>query len=322
MDSVFEHVQHYVVRELQRCVAQRADVNVARVLAAADVARGFAVQSLQALDGRIAAENRRDQETLSSIQPTCKSFAPHKSHEKSLGITWCDEPLPIAKEMQALRHEKSLDTTLCDEPLPTAEEMEALRSAPILPAPPSRPSTQNPAEIYDLSVKVLPTLEPWRWCESACRARVHAARSPTTLVALATAAPNDQPCENCPALTYEGLWIDSGGPSGADGRERGRALDFLLKCHAVGGGGGGERPVWVCHVCVARNRYDAAAGPMDLPAMGQHFRARHAAKNSVLPRKRTPRPLTVYAAWEVERPRRRTSGSALEEPVAAQKRQK
>ena len=299
MHSALEHVQREVLRELQQCVKQHRDVNATRILAATHVARGFAVQSLQAFHDRIDAEHERNRAILSAAERSITLPAPRESGKKSL------EGKKRAFELD----EESLESTLCDEPLATTKAMPSPPDAPVGPASPFRASPPSPAEIYDLSAKVLPTLAPWRWCEAACRARAGTGPAAPTLRALADAAPDDRACAHCPALTVRALQACIEPDDAPDGRtgpgERERTLAFLLQCHALSGSGGSggseeaERPVWVCHRCVARNPYDAAAGPMDGAALARHYRARHADGAPARLGRRTPRPLTVYAAWEV-----------------------
>ena len=163
-------------------------------------------------------------------------------------------------------------------------------------------SSSSPASLakaFDLSPKILPSGQPWRWCEGACRARALSDSLIPKFASLQRADPGEAICSHCEVLTAEELksaWSPS-----AESWEKLRVFQSLLKCHALLPIFGTDRcdATWVCFYCVNRNPYNGQAGPMRLDEICRHLQIVHP-KGAPPPRKRTPRPLTIYEPWEVK----------------------
>ena len=291
MDSVLEQVQKKILDELNCASEQQSAVNVTAVLAAMEVARRFALQALSECSCRLTLPAyNATKKTTDSID--CPSLLTDVSSAASTisGSTLVSSPGAETPSFNS----SGLSATTCRL---------------------SRPRAHASAIPYDLSIKVLPTGAPWQWCEGACRARTGRGPLFAALAILHSPATTSSTsiCAHCPRFAAGPLRTAVQATS--DRAERLRRLDFALRCHALvpvtdttpetptETGSVSEtvrrRATWVCHACFGRNPYDAAAGPMTLEALDRHYAKRHAKRaEEGEPRKRTPRPLTVFAPWE------------------------
>ena len=285
LDSALHQVQHSLVLVLQRCIEQKADVKVTTLLSVIDLALRYALWSLQELQARLKQAKARE---------TSYSNVAHLSLWDKSGKDFTE----VGSDATALR--PSMESTRSSK-LPPTHVTDGIQKAQDPQLRQHTPGLKYPAEMFDLSVKVLPTGQPWRWCEGACRARCLS----HTLAALSPTAKSTcvegPACGHCKALTMNDLgtfpWANIQNPW-----EKARMLDYVAKCHAISRPrqDGPEEAVWVCHVCVNQNPYDGSAGPSELSDLCNHYRKEHEPKKGTLRKKRTPRPLTVYAAWEVQ----------------------